>query len=383
MQAPDFEHETTCDQSVSEFPLVSVIISNYNFERFLAEAIDSALDQTYSNVEVIVVDDGSTDDSRRIIAGYGKRIVTVLKENGGQANACNVGFQASKGEIVIFLDADDMLLPATVQRVVAAFQSKPGVAKVQYRLQIVNSSAKPIGEFIPASTTPLPSGDMRQSLMEHGTYAWPSTSGNAFAAVVLRRIMPISENVYRGMPDIYLSSLSVLFGHVISLEKPGALYRVHGGNNHYRPRGSVEIDSYIDQWRTEFFAISDAYVRTKGLLSTMYSVDTTNMKFWYYRDMYGLCQRMISLKLDRPNHPIKETPSALFVQGCLLFVSDSNSWSRRLFCLPWLAAMLLAPKPLSWPLVRALENARWVRNKLISLLRQRTIEVERGTFRLL
>jgi glycosyltransferase involved in cell wall biosynthesis len=371
MQAPDFEYETTFDQSVSEYPLVSVIISSYNYERFVEDAIDSALDQTYSNVEVIVVDDGSTDDSRRIIASYGKRIVTVSKENGGQATACNVGFQASKGEIVIFVDADDMLSPATVQRVVAAFQSKPGVAKVQYRLQLVNSSAKPIGEFIPRSTTPMPSGDMRQSLIEHGTYVWPSTSGNAFAAVVLRRIMPIPENVYRGVPDIYLCNLSAVFGQVISLEKPGALYRVHGGNNYYRPQyGSVEIDSYIDRWRTEFLATTDAFKRTKGLLSTMYSVDTSNMIHPYYRDMYQLCQRMISLKLDRPNHPIRETPSELFVQGGVLFVSDSSSWRRRLFLLLWLAAMLLAPKPLSWPLVRALENAIWVQNELISLLRR-------------
>ena len=370
MQAPEFEYETTFDQSVSEYPLVSVIISSYNYERFLEEAIDSALDQTYSNVEVIVVDDGSTDDSRRIIAGYGKRIVTVSKENGGQASACNVGFHASKGEIVIFLDADDILLPATVQRVVAAFQSKAGVAKVQYRLQLVTSSAKPIGDFIPASTSPMPSGDMRQSLIEHGSYVWPSTSGNAFAAVVLRRIMPIPENVYRGMPDIHLCYLSALFGQVISLEKPGGLYRVHGENNYYQPRGSVEIDSYIDRWRTEFLATSDVYIRTKGLLSIMYSVDTSNMKHPYYRDMYRLCQRMISLKLDRPHHPIRETPSGLFVQGRVLFLSNSNSWSRRLFFLLWLAAMLLAPKPLNRPLVHALEKTRWVQNKLIFLLRR-------------
>jgi len=214
----------------------------------------------------------------------------------------------------------------------------------------------------------MPSGDLRQSLIEHGSYTWPATSGNAFAAVVLRRIMPIPENVYRGMPDIYLCYLSALFGQVISLEKPGVLYRLHGGNNYYRPRGAVEIDSYIDLWRTKFFATSDAYIRTKGLLSTMYSVDTTNMEHPCYRDMYLLCQRMISLKLDRPNHPIRETLSELFVQGCVLFVSNSNSWSRRLFFLLWLAAVLLAPKSLGWPLMRAFENARLVRKKLTFLL---------------
>jgi glycosyltransferase involved in cell wall biosynthesis len=69
-------------------PLVSVIINNYNYGRFLGEAIDSVLNQTYQRTETIVVDDGSTDNSREIIAGYGDRIIPVLKANGGQ----NSGF---------------------------------------------------------------------------------------------------------------------------------------------------------------------------------------------------------------------------------------------------------------------------------------------------
>ena len=114
--------------------LVSIVISNYNYGRFLGEAIDSALNQTYPHTEVIVVDDGSTDNSREIIESYGDRIIAVLKDNGGQASACNAGFRASRGEVVIFLDADDVLLPDTVRRVVAAFQAHPGAVKVQYRL---------------------------------------------------------------------------------------------------------------------------------------------------------------------------------------------------------------------------------------------------------
>src|SRR5215213_900396 len=92
-------------------PLVSVIIDNYNYGRFLREAIDSALGQTYPRVEVIVVDDGSTDDSRAVIAAYGDRVVPVLKENGGQASAFNAGFAASRGELICFLDADDTFMP--------------------------------------------------------------------------------------------------------------------------------------------------------------------------------------------------------------------------------------------------------------------------------
>ena len=94
--------------------LASIIINNYNYGRFLADAIDSALSQTYPHVEVIVVDDGSTDSSRVIIGRYGDRITAVLKENGGQASAFNAGFRVSLGETIVFLDADDILHSTTL-----------------------------------------------------------------------------------------------------------------------------------------------------------------------------------------------------------------------------------------------------------------------------
>src|SRR5512140_2792158 len=102
---------------VNSDPLVSIIITNYNYGRFLASAIESALRQRYPAIEVIVVDDGSTDNSREVMGCYEKRIVPVFKQNGGQASSMNAGFSQSHGEIVIFLDADDMLLPGTVERV--------------------------------------------------------------------------------------------------------------------------------------------------------------------------------------------------------------------------------------------------------------------------
>src|SRR5687768_5034795 len=97
--------------SPADAPLVSVVINNYNYGRYLGPAIDSALQQSYPCVEVIVVDDGSTDHSRAVIAGYGHRIIPIYKANGGQASALNAGYEESQGEIVIFLDADDLLGP--------------------------------------------------------------------------------------------------------------------------------------------------------------------------------------------------------------------------------------------------------------------------------
>jgi hypothetical protein len=83
-------------------PLVSILINNYNYAHFVTEAIESALAQTYRHVEIIVVDDGSTDDSREVIGRFGNLVRMVAKENGGQASAFNAGFAASKGEIICF-----------------------------------------------------------------------------------------------------------------------------------------------------------------------------------------------------------------------------------------------------------------------------------------
>src|SRR5438046_8948159 len=88
--------------------LASVIINNYNYGRFLREAVDSALNQTYRNTEVIVVDDGSTDGSPEVIASYGERIVPVLKQHGGQNSALNAGFSRRRGDVSLFLDSDDV-----------------------------------------------------------------------------------------------------------------------------------------------------------------------------------------------------------------------------------------------------------------------------------
>ena len=108
----DSQSSNLKESSISnKSPLVSILINNYNYAQYLSQAIDSALGQTYTNTEIIVVDDGSTDNSREIINSYGNQIISVLKENGGQASAINAGFAASKGDIICLLDADDIFLP--------------------------------------------------------------------------------------------------------------------------------------------------------------------------------------------------------------------------------------------------------------------------------
>jgi len=102
-------------------PLVSAIIPNYNYERFIADAIESALKQTYPYVEVIVVDDGSTDMSQTVTKNYEQRIRSIRQENKGVAAARNRGVEESRGELLAFLDADDLWLPTKLERQVQLF----------------------------------------------------------------------------------------------------------------------------------------------------------------------------------------------------------------------------------------------------------------------
>jgi glycosyltransferase involved in cell wall biosynthesis len=97
-------------------PLVSIIIPCYNAERWIAEAIESALDQTYSPIETIVIDDGSTDKSLQVIKSFGSKIAWETGENRGGNHARNRGVALSKGEYIQFLDADDYLLREKVER---------------------------------------------------------------------------------------------------------------------------------------------------------------------------------------------------------------------------------------------------------------------------
>lgn len=213
--------------------LASIIIDNYNYEKFIGEAIDSALNQTYSNIEVIVVDDGSTDNSREIIAGYEKKIITVLKENGGQASAFNAGFKKSKGEVVFFLDSDDILFPDAVQNVLNVFFANKNISKVHWPLWIVDEKGVKTGETRP-SISALPEGDFKDVVLQGGPTSCTSspTSGNAWSRQFLEKIFPMPEEVsyYKTCADEYLYTLAPVFGKIKAVIEPLGFYRIHGKN---------------------------------------------------------------------------------------------------------------------------------------------------------
>lgn len=121
-------------------PLVSVIIPNYNYANYVREAIDSVLDQTYENVEIIVVDDGSKDGSKEILESYGNKIKAVFQENAGVSKARNNGVEQSKGEYLAFLDADDIWLPEKIEKQVELFEKDKSLGLVHVGVEDIDKN---------------------------------------------------------------------------------------------------------------------------------------------------------------------------------------------------------------------------------------------------
>jgi glycosyltransferase involved in cell wall biosynthesis len=209
-------------------PFISVIINNYNYGQFVGEAISSALRQGYDRMEVIVVDDGSSDDSRAVIESCGKDIVSVFKANEGQASAFNAGFARSSGEIICLLDADDLFLPNKVAQIAEAYEDKK-TGWCFHPLQWVDVAARPIlgSPDFRYATGPY---DFRSQYMRGKPGFWAApTSGLTFRRSLLEKLLPMPQHI-RITSDNYLTFSSPAFAPGFFISECLSLQRVHGAN---------------------------------------------------------------------------------------------------------------------------------------------------------
>ncbi|WP_454618214.1 glycosyltransferase family 2 protein [Bradyrhizobium cenepequi] len=240
-------------------PLVSIIINNYNYASFLKQAIDSALNQTYPLIEVVVVDDGSSDGSRGIIATYGDRIISVLKENGGQASALNAGVSTCSGDILCFLDSDDYFYPDKVAQVVDFFRAHGtnfNPILLHHSVAVKNLagddvSASFLARRLHQSPLNLYSSAKHYHFLE---YIAGPTTGISINRMLADRLFPIPEKGVRVSADDFIVYGSFLIADAYSTDKRLSAYRLHGSNNWY----------HSDRSKTpEFRAVLDKYLNTK------------------------------------------------------------------------------------------------------------------------
>ncbi len=339
---------------------LSVVIANWNYAAYVGAAIDSALALDWPAVEVIVVDDGSTDDSRQIIASYGDRIQWIFQTNGGQRSACNAGFARARGDVVIFLDADDLLDAALAREIAAVW--RPGLSKVQFQMRVIDGAGRPTGAVFPhwPATVPSPR-DIRTWAMNAGAYPTPVGSGNAYARTFLERIFPLEGT--ETASDSYCLAAAPLLGDVVTIPKPLVSYRIHGRND--GAMSELHADRFARELRRALwrFTYAQTIAQTNGM-----SISANVSR----RSLATLPYRLASLRLDPQRHPIPgdsltaivaDTVQAAFVpQGRTpLACAALVAWTVLVATLPrragvsltlWRFASPSRPKALQWALAR-------------------------------
>ncbi len=319
-------------------PFFSIIINNYNYAAFLPQAVESCLNQAYDRYEVIVVDDGSQDRSRAIIESYGDRIIPVLKANGGQASAINAGFNASQGDVIVLLDADDYLFPHALNTLANAWGQSDKTAQVQCRLNLVGPQGEAI-DLYPAPEIAFDQGDVRSLLRQRGRYSTTVTSGISFHRRVLSQILPIPEADFRISADGYLVSVAPFYGPISAVEIAIGARRKHQ-NNFWAPLGTTVCVSHLhDSIRHDFLR----YQYLSQASGERIAIDQLGL-----HDHLHLMARLPSCRLAPGQHPCpKDQPAKLALSGLrALWKLPSYRNRRKLLISSWFLWVGFAPQ--SW-----------------------------------
>lgn len=343
---------------------VSIVVISHNYERYLPQAIESALAQDHRPLQVLVVDDGSTDGSAEIIRGYGDRVEAIFKPNGGNSTAINAAFPRCRGDIVMFLDADDYLFPGAVSRVVQEWDET--CAKLEFRLSLVDRDGVHKGVEPPACAA-LPRGDVVHEIASWGHYVTPVLGGNAFSRAALERLIPIPEEpLFRNHNDGYLNPLCAFCGTVASIEEELGAYRLHG-TNQWAYTNVVDPSRLHERLRHEL-------VRERYLLQAARREGRVLPSPLMLRNSVHVAQRLASLKLDPASHPVpgdRVWRLALVLPGAVLRNPELSVLERAFaICTGLTTALLprrLAATPVDWMLASR-PRPRWLRT-LARLLR--------------
>ncbi len=292
--------------SASDPLSISVIINNHNYASFVGEAIQSALDQTMAPLEVIVVDDGSTDESRKVIDSFGERIISIHQNNYGQSSAINQGCSLARGDLFCLLDADDLFYPGKLAEIAEAFAS--GVCQldkpvlISHTLEVVSADRQPKGWIMPPcfknirfrKLPPLPAigllttpAQTLEFIRRHAMppYLGSTTSGLSFNRAMHSKLfpLPVLDHV-KSTGDGFIIRGGMLLGNTYALQKILGGYRAHGNNAWYgadigKP-GSAKYPpkrdlSHYEPWINTILASLNTEIRTDYQASTD--------ALWFYR----------------------------------------------------------------------------------------------------
>ncbi len=258
-------------------PIFSVILANYNGQEFLAEAIQSVLDQDFADFEFLIVEDASTDDSRKIVAGFvesDKRIRPLYQtKNRGQSHAWNIGHRESKGRYLAFIDSDDRWYPEKLSRIKAMFENNPNAVLCQHNLNKVIDGKTTKAKF----RQYLLSGDLLSFLSLKEIPLFAPTTGLSIKSSVFSKVSPIPEH-FKVCADGYMTRTSLCFGEVESTMASFGEYRVHGANNTFQ---NPEFDKGVYTESQLIPALREFYNANEKILFS--DRDLKPMRNWWER----------------------------------------------------------------------------------------------------
>jgi glycosyltransferase involved in cell wall biosynthesis len=311
---------------------LSVIIANYNYHDFVGAAIESALAVDWPEKEVIVVDDASTDDSRSIIEGFGTRITAYFRPKSNQLGAHMFGFGQSAGEIIIFLDSDDLLEPQVMQEVAKVW--RPGVSKVQYRMNLIDTAGTQLGSALPQFPAKDHPEKLRRHFLRTMAYTTPPGSGNAYSRGFVRDVFTFGPTIPES--DASLLTLAPILGEVVTIRKPLARYRSHGasfGGMRSVDPSKLRKQLYQDVERARFLASVCRHLR----------LPVPNDALRY--NVNHLQYRLASYLVEPSAHPFPEDriSSLVYRLVCSGSISSQVRLRDKAVFLTWTIACVITP----------------------------------------
>jgi glycosyltransferase involved in cell wall biosynthesis len=319
---------------------VSIIVLNYNYARFLAAAIDSALNQHHPLCEVIVVDDGSTDGSRAVIARYGDRIRSVLRQtNDGQIPALNSAWPLALYPILIFLDADDVLFPHAAATVASRWTAE--TVKTQSPVVTIDKTGRPIGTVMPKYPPNLDTATLRRTLLRTGCCFLSPSSGNAYSRALLDAVARDGgfdlESPREFCMDIIMEGNAPFYGEVVTIYEPLAYYRIHDSNDnmfHVVDKARFEKMSRYLTLKLDYFA---GRCRVWGFAFD--PIAARNRSTW------GLECRLVCSQLASSRDPLEDPVWRILLRAVNAYINATElPLSNRIIRIAWFISVAISPR---------------------------------------
>jgi glycosyltransferase involved in cell wall biosynthesis len=341
--------------------LVTIVVLNYNYEKFVGEAIDSALAQTYPALEVVVVDNGSTDRSLAVIARFAERVRVVrVPTNIGQGQGYNQGFEAARGDWIVWLDADDVLDADAISTCIEL--AKATTAKVQFPLRCIDQDGRPLPGTVPYLRH---HGNVLPLIRLFGHYGGPPGSGNLYRCSAIRPYFPVDPGQWPIGTDTVPFLTAPFHGNVIDAGRALGSYRLHrkavATAPGYRGNYSTSMASEVRLNYRSRDLVLDMLRQRSGVL-----IDPPPLTLPVH-----VRHRVVSWRSSREQHPFP----ADCARSLLQLMSDSlkacpgYSLLDRLSIRAWTAGVLFAPMSLANRLMR-IDRSRSLFNSVLRIGRR-------------